>query len=97
MKALTTAQVELLKSLDDGWEVTFTDKHYATVKDGVDGDKLWPSTFYGLFDGRLVEKLSNGNYTISYDGKQQIRDKDSAVVEAPAEGKANVLEGAQKA
>ncbi len=94
MKALTTAQRELLKNLDDGWEVTFTDKHYATTKDGVDGAKLWPSTFYGLFDGRLVEKLTNGNYTISYHGKQQIRSKDSGVVETPPVDEASVLEEA---
>ena len=73
MKPLTEAQQDLLKKLDDGWEVTFTDQHYATVKDGLDGAKLWPSTFYGLFDGRLVKKIKNGNYTISYYGKQQIR------------------------
>lgn len=35
--------------------------------------KLWPSTFYGLFNTGLVEKMDNGNYTISYDGKREIR------------------------
>jgi len=73
MKSLTVAQQELLKKLDDGWEVTFVDKHYATIKDDVAGAKLWPSTFYGLYDERLVKKIKNGNYTISYHGKQQIR------------------------
>ena len=64
---------ELLEQLEDGWEVTFVDNHYATIRDDVAGDKLWPSTFYGLFNERLVEKTKNGNYTISYYGKQQIR------------------------
>ncbi len=73
MKSLTAAQTELLKKLDDGWEVTFADQHYATIKDDVAGDKLWPSTFYGLFDNDLVCRQSNGNYTISYHGKRQIR------------------------
>ncbi len=73
MKSLTEAQRELLKKLDNGWEVTFVDSHYATIKDDVAGAKLWPSTFYGLYDSYLVEKSKNGNYTISYHGKQQIR------------------------
>jgi len=64
--------LELLRSLDDGWEVTFKNQHYATTRDGLDGAKLWPSTFYGLFDGRLVERLTNGNYTISSHGKQKM-------------------------
>ncbi len=70
---LTGAQEELLLSLEDGWEVTFKEGHYVTTKDNLAGAKLWPSTFYGLYDNRLVEKLDNGNFTISYDGKQQIR------------------------
>ncbi len=56
----------------DGWEVTFKNEHYATTRDGIDGAKIWPSTFYGLYDGRFVEKLVNGNYTVSIYGKQQI-------------------------
>jgi len=96
LKSLTTAQKELLRSLDDGWEVTFKNAHYATIKDGLDGAKLWPSTFYGLFDGRLVERLNNGNYTISYHGKQQIRGADKGMVEAPEMDEARVLEAAPK-
>jgi len=92
MKALTAAQVALLRNLDDGWEVTFSDSHYVTVKDGLAGAKLWPSTFYGLFDGRMVQKLNNGNYTISYHGQRQIRSKDSGVVEAPENDQESVLE-----
>lgn len=92
MKSLTTAQTELLRNLDDGWEVTFKDEHYATVKDGLDGAKLWPSTFYGLFDSRMVERLDNGNYTISYYGKQKIRSTGTGVVEASEVAEENVLE-----
>jgi hypothetical protein len=73
---LTKAQRELLASLDDGWQVTFTSGHYTTVKDDMAGAKLWPSTFYGLYDQKFVVRLSNGNYTISNDGKQQIRSED---------------------
>lgn len=71
--ALTKAQEVLLTSLEDGWEVTFKNGHYTTTKDSLDGPKLWPSTFYGLYDQKFVVKLPNGNYTISNDGKQQIR------------------------
>jgi hypothetical protein len=71
---LTKAQDELLRNLENGWEVTLKDGYYTQIK-GDEIQKLWPSTFYGLFDQRLVEKLDNGNYTISYDGQQQIRDK----------------------
>ena len=76
MKSLTVAQTELLEKLDDGWEVTFADNHYSTIKDDEAGDKLWPSTFYGLFDEKLVERTKNGNYTISYHGQRKIRSAD---------------------
>lgn len=92
MKTITTAQRELLHSLDDGWEVTFKDEHYATVKDGLDGAKLWPSTFYGLFDSRMVERIDNGNYTISYYGQEQIRGEVPGMVEAPTVAKETILE-----
>lgn len=97
MKTITTAQRELLHSLDDGWEVTFEDDHYTTVKDGLDGAKLWPSTFYGLFNSRMVERIDNGNYTISYYGKEQIRGKVPGVVEASAMAEETVLEKEKKA
>lgn len=71
---LTKAQKELLGYLENGAEVTFFDGHYV-VGDEDGGKKIWPSTFYGLFDNRMVEKLDNGNYTISDHGKQQIRSK----------------------
>ena len=84
MKLLTHAQLELLRSLNDGWEVTFKNEHYATTRDGLDGAKLWPSTFYGLFDARFVERIENGNYTISYSGRSQI-EKVSGANEQDAE------------
>lgn len=72
---LTRAQDELLRNLENGWEVTLKDGYYTQVKDGMADKKLWPSTFYGLFDARppLVEVTETGTYTISYDGKQAIR------------------------
>jgi len=73
---LTRAQKELLLNLADGWEVTFKNGHYSTVKGNLDGAKLWPSTFYGLYNDDMVVKLANGNYTISDNGKQQIRSED---------------------
>lgn len=72
---LTNAQDELLLNLENGWEVTFKDGYYTQIK-GDEVQKLWPSTFYGLYDLRLVVKTESGTYTISQDGKQQIRSKD---------------------
>lgn len=74
--ALTEAQVELLQNLENGFEVTFKNGHYTTIKDNMAVAKLWPSTFYGLFDGGFVERLDNGNYTVSINGKRQIRSED---------------------
>lgn len=68
---LTKAQDELLQQLENGAEVTFIDGHY-TVIEGKEAKKIWPSTFYGLYDQRLVEGLPNGNYTISESGKRKI-------------------------
>lgn len=73
---ITKAQGELLTNLENGWEITFKDGHYTQVKDNMASAKLWPSTFYGLFDQRFVVKSDNGNYTISSDGIRQIRGKD---------------------
>ena len=73
---LTKAQTELLRKLENGWEVTFKNGHY-TITDGTEYAKLWPSTFSGLYDQRFVEKTERGTYTISDDGKQQIRSKDA--------------------
>jgi hypothetical protein len=70
---LTKAQEELLREMENDWEVTFRDEHYTMIKGEELGNKLWPSTFYGLFDQGLVEKTERGTYTISYDGKEQIR------------------------
>jgi hypothetical protein len=70
---LTKAQEELLRGMENDWEVTFLDNHYTIMKGEDVVSKLWPSTFYGLFDQGFVEKTEHGTYTISYDGKQQIR------------------------
>jgi len=73
--AITVAQRELLREMEKGWEVMFHAGNYRLTKDGELGNKLWPSTFYGLYDNDLVEKLPNGNFTISNDGKRKIRSK----------------------
>lgn len=73
---ITTAQKDLLRKLENGYEITFKDGHYTTSLNGeIDKAKLWPTTFYGLYDSRLIKKLPNGNYTISIDGKQEIKGK----------------------
>lgn len=70
---VTRAQKELLKVLANGYEVTFRDGHYVTVhNDELSKAKLWPTTFYGLYDQGMVERLDNGNYTISIKGKDQL-------------------------
>lgn len=71
---ITKAQEELLQQLENGAEVTFVGGHY-TVLIGDKKQKIWPSTFYGLYDQRMVERLPSGNYTVSDYGKQQIRSK----------------------
>ncbi len=71
---LTKAQGELLSDLENGSEITFKDGHYVVF--GLLGErKIWPSTFYGLYDSRMVEKTKDGTYTVSEHGKQQIRSK----------------------
>lgn len=79
---LTKAQGALLRKLENGCEVTFKNGHYIVIGGG-DPEKIWPSTFYGLFDARLVQVKPNGNYTISDDGIRKIWRKDVRVVEAP--------------
>lgn len=78
--AITKAQDALLRKLENGSEVSYREDHYIIITawnngKGEDAEKIWPSTFYGLYDNRMVEKLPNGNYTISDYGKQQIRSK----------------------
>ena len=73
--AITRAQDALLRQLENGAQITYKDEHYVVI-DGDSEAKIWPSTFYGLYDQRFVEQLDNGNYTVSEDGKQQIRSKD---------------------
>lgn len=69
---LTKAQKDLLNSLYEGCEVTHKSGHYTVVGKGQT-TKIWPSTFYGLYDEGLVEKSDNGNYTVSELGIKQIR------------------------
>lgn len=71
---VTAAQRDLLRRLEDGYEITFRGGHYVTERGGkISEAKLWPTTFYGLYDKRYIQRLDNGNYTISEDGKKQIR------------------------
>ena len=69
MTQLTAAQKSLLSDLQDGHEVTFQDEHYQTMKDGSIQARIWPSTFYGLYDNDLVIKTPTGTYTISELGR----------------------------
>jgi hypothetical protein len=73
--AFTKAQDALLRKLENGSEITFKGEHYVIISEGKD-EKIWPSTFYGLFDDGMVEKLANGNYTVSANGIRKIRSKD---------------------
>jgi len=67
---LTKAQDALLRSLENGLEVTFENGHYTVTGSGP--KKIWPSTFTGLFDKGLVERTPNGNYTVSESGKRTL-------------------------
>ena len=71
---ITKAQDELLRKLENGSAVTFTNDYYVVFSE-EESEKIWPSTFYGLYDTKMVEKDGVGNYTISGYGKQQIRSK----------------------
>jgi len=68
---ITKAQDALLRKLENGSEVTFKDGHYVIVGDH-EPEKIWPSTFYGLYDHGLVKTTKTG-YTVSEDGIKQIR------------------------
>lgn len=73
---ITNAQKELLVSLENGYEVTFKDGHYMTVyEDKLSTAKLWPTTFYGLYDIGYVKRTKSGNYTISHLGKLAIEEQ----------------------
>lgn len=73
--AITKAQDALLRQLENGAEIIYKGGHYVVITAETE-TKIWPSTFYGLFDQRLVRRLLTGHYTISEDGKQQIRSQD---------------------
>lgn len=73
---LTKAQEELLAKLENGCEVTLKNDYYTVVdRDGNKVDKVWPTTFYGLFDGLLVARGVNGNYTITEEGREALHGK----------------------
>jgi len=71
---LTKAQDALLRKLENGSEVTYRDGHYVVIRKGEEPEKIWPSTFYGLFNNGLVEQRKFA-YTVSEDGIRQIRSK----------------------
>jgi hypothetical protein len=69
---LTKAQRSLLEDLTNGAQIVFRQKHYVVVFEGKEDHRsknIWPSTFYGLFDGRLIEVNRSGSYTISRAGR----------------------------
>lgn len=74
---MTKAQDALLRQLENGAEVIYRDDHYVVTDPTCDGDdhRIWPSTFYGLYDNGLVEQHKFA-YRISEDGIRQIRGKD---------------------
>lgn len=73
MGKLTKAQGELLAKLENGCEITMRRGYYTVVdKQGVTVDKVWPTTFYGLFDEFFVERLENGNYTLTEEGRKAL-------------------------
>lgn len=80
---LTKAQDALLRKLENGSEVIFKDGHYVVMTywpsgKGGDAEKIWPSTFYGLYDNELVEIVLEdqhyqlGRYTISDKGRKHL-------------------------
>lgn len=69
--AITKAQRGLLKLLEDGYEVQYKNNHYVATSDKKE-TKIWPSTFYGLFDTGLVERTDDDSYTISFKGRDEL-------------------------
>lgn len=76
MAPITKAQEELLRQLENGSRVRFVGGHYTVVNPDDTQQKIWPSTFYGLYDQKMVEITKSG-YTVSEYGKEQIRSKKS--------------------
>jgi len=67
---LTKAQKALLECLEEGNEVTLRGGYY-TIVDSVGRriERMWPTTFHGLFDSGAVVRQDNGNYVISQFGR----------------------------
>lgn len=75
---LTKAQHALLEKLALGAEIAFRGEHYVLVNDSDEGfpsSNMWPSTFYGLFDYRMIERNKLGNYTLSEIGRVYLREE----------------------
>ena len=73
--ALTKAQDALLKKLDAGAQIVYRINHYMVVNEDDPNFftmNLWPSTFYGLYDERLIEVNDIGGYIISDKGKEYL-------------------------
>ncbi len=75
MQQLTKAQDALLKKLAAGAQIVYRIDHYVvTHDDNLDflEANIWPSTFYGLFDTRLITRNPLGGYDISKRGREHI-------------------------
>ena len=69
----TSAQIGLLEKLEKGYEVTLLEGYYTIVnKTGEEVERIWPTTFHGLFMSGAVERAESGNYIISEDGRSII-------------------------
>ena len=72
---LTKAQEALLDNLNKGAQIVYRRDHYMVANDDSDSfieTNLWPSTFYGLYDERLIEKNDLGGYSISDEGREHL-------------------------
>ena len=74
---ITKAQRKLIKKLRDGCEVTLHEGYYSIVKNGQVVERVWPSTFHGLFVGGVVVRAEHGNYVLSdYEGGEAVSQQD---------------------
>lgn len=71
----TKAQKDLLEKLADGFEVTLQDGYYTVVNSsGQAADRIWPTTFHGLFNYCAVERNERGNYVITDRGRELLQE-----------------------
>ena len=67
----TKAQRRLLEQLENGYELTLQDGYYTVVTASGDKvDRVWPSTFHGLFNYGAVQRNDDGNYVLSERGSE---------------------------